>query len=126
VTAIRELIEAVEQGREPSADEWRAIFPDLPDDDDYHRADMAFAANQGWLSAAFALMEVEMPGVPVALHDMTPEYLGRRGWVAKVNWPHVVWQPTFTAAGQFAHEGRSDLHSRAVLLAILKAMEARG
>ena len=116
-TALRTLIEAVEAGK------WSPFYAVTALGSDRLKID-AKRAFDGSVDAALALMEAVLPGVPVALHDMTLDYLGAQGWVAKINWPHTVWQPTFTAPGPFAYEGRADTPARALLLAILKAVEA--
>ena len=62
MTDLDKLIEAVEAGENPGIHVWRAAFPDLPDDDDYHRADMAANACRGWLDAARHLHDALLPG----------------------------------------------------------------
>jgi urease accessory protein UreH len=116
MTALRELIEAVEAEREPTKDEWRAIFPDLPDDDDYHRCHMAFAANQGWLDAARALHEAVLP-------EWEWEVFSKDGV--------LVWLPNHISEKNGVHfvarfRAEADNPARAWLLAILKALEAHG
>jgi hypothetical protein len=108
MTALSELIEAVEAGREPSREEWRVIFPFLPDDDDdYPRCHMAFAANQGWIDAARALHEAVLPGWGWVVHGETGAY---------------VWKNETPSDDA---EAEADTPARAWLLAILKALAAQ-
>jgi hypothetical protein len=110
--AIRALREAVEAGLEPSRDEWRAIFPDLPDeDDDYPRNHMAFAANQGWVDAALALMKAVLPGRRVL--QFCELWSGE--WLVRLEHKHDL--PLAASM--------SDTPARALLHAILKALEAQ-
>lgn len=62
LAALDALIDAVTAGGEPTANEWRVVFPNRPEDDDYHRTDMALSANVGWFDPARNLFEELLPG----------------------------------------------------------------
>ena len=81
----------------------------------------ALDAFNGSLDAALALHEALLPGWTVRMISHGQEYADIGIWNVKVNWEHISYQPTFTAAGPFGYEGQSNTHARAWLLAILRA-----
>jgi hypothetical protein len=84
------------------------------------------SAFHGSLDAAKALHEAVLPGWPVRLTDLTPDWCGGHGWCASLNYLHMEWQETFTAypPSHFAHSAYNANPARAWLIAILKALIA--
>lgn len=85
------------------------------------------AGNAYWhgdLNAAKALHEAVLPGCSVQITDTRNGFEDIGRWIVKINWEHMTWQPTFTAAGPFGYEGKDYNPARAWLLAILEALIA--
>lgn len=84
-----------------------------------------YNAYNGSIDAAKALHDAVLPGLTIRLIDHGAEFEDVGRWNAKVNWEHISWQPTFTAAGPFGHEGQCNNPARAWLIAVLKALIAQ-
>jgi hypothetical protein len=77
------------------------------------------------MGAAMALHEAVLPGCKVSIHDRGNDNAGVARWAVKVNWEHMEWEPTFTAAGPFGHTATAENPSRAWLSAILQYLIAQ-
>jgi|GEM_PF-1985014 len=112
--ALIDLRDAVRGGKHPTRQEWSAVFPDRPEeDDDYPRSVMATSACLGWLDAAKALHEAVLPGWHWAIEDDEQ---------AEVYMPPVRDEDGRFKAGPGATSNWIGDPARAWLLAILEAL----
>ena len=114
IDALRALLAKVEAGESPSRSEWREVFPNTPEDDDYPQSMMAASAAVGWIDAARALHQAVLPDEGWEVWR-TGKYPGMiPGSCSKQYAASVGWGRT--------HRGEDDDPARAWLMAILKAL----
>ena len=116
--ALRELHATVKAGMASYRDFSECLKSILPDTEHVHWPAVARSSYNGDLNAARALHDALLPDAPVKIVDQVDN------WRVTVNWPHMEWQPTFTALGPFAHSATDDDPARAWLLAILQYLIA--
>tara|TARA_R110000850_G_scaffold219630_2_gene345090 strand:+ start:423 stop:845 length:423 start_codon:yes stop_codon:yes gene_type:complete len=123
--ALIELLAEIKTGNGVKYEYYKSAFPDHASITISY-ATISHAAYNGSLDAAKALHEAVLPGWPVRLTDLTPDWCGGHGWCASLNYLHMEWQETFTAypPSHFAHSAYNANPARAWLIAILNTLIA--
>ena len=120
MAALKNLIEAVEAGTATTRSFHCEPFETCQNGEFTNAVNAYF----GDLNAAKALHDALLPGCSARMTDHGTEYDDVGRWHVKVNWEHMDWQPSFTAAGPFGFSAHSNSPARAWLLATLRARAA--